>query len=103
MHNRELDRGRLKRWPTLDTTRTIRYQVYAQVDTVKSHFIQSARDNVAELYDLHRFESNTEHLKFIDSHLADSRYLFPVVEHVGDGVRGANRTERVPKAAYEWP
>jgi len=29
------------------------YQVRAQVDKVKSHFTQSARDNIAELYDLH--------------------------------------------------
>jgi hypothetical protein len=63
----------LKQWPMLDITRSNRYQVRAQVDKVKSHFIQSARDNTAELYDLHRFESAAERLEFIDSLLADKK------------------------------
>jgi len=69
---------------------------------VKFHFIQSIRDNLAELYDLHRFESTAEHLEFIDSLLADNKYLFPVTERVEGGVRGPNPMQRVSKAANEW-
>ena len=72
----------LKQWPTLDITCSNRYQVRAHVDKVKSHLIQSLRDNVAELYDLHRFESL----------LADNKYLVPVAECVEDGVHGPNPT-----------
>jgi len=93
----------LKQRPTLDITHSNRYQVQAQVDKVKSHFIQSARNHIAELYDLHRFESATEHLKFIDSRLADNKYLFPVAERVEGGVHGANPMQRVSKDANEWP
>jgi len=93
----------LKQWPTLDITRSNRYQVHAQVDTVKSHIFRSARDNIGELYDLHRFESATEHLEFIDSLQADNKYLFPVAERVEDGGRGPNPTQIVSKAANEWP
>jgi len=93
----------LKRGPTLDITCSIRYQVRVQVDKVKSHFIQSARDHIAELYDLHRFESDAERLEFIDSPLADNKYHFPVAEHVEGGVRGPNPTQIVSKAANEWP
>jgi len=100
----------LKRRPTLDITRLIRYQVRAQVDKVQSqvdkvqsHFIQSARDHIAELYDLHHFESDAERLEFIDSLLADIKYLFPVAERVEGGVHGPNPTQRVSKAANEWP
>jgi len=103
MHKGDLERGMLKRRPTLDITRSIRYQVRAQVDKVKSHFIQSARDHIAEFEDLHRFESDAERLQFIDSLLADNKYLFPVAERVEDGVRGPNPTQRVSKAANEWP
>jgi hypothetical protein len=91
-----------KRRPTLDITLSIQYQVRAQVDKVTSHFIQSARDHIAELYDMHRFESDPECLDFIDSLLADNMYLFPVVQHVEGGVRGPNPTQRVSKAANEW-
>jgi len=80
-----------------------RYQVRSQVDKVKSHFIQSARDNIAELYDLNCFESAAEHLEFIDSLLADNKCLFPVAEHVEGGVRGPNPKQRESKAANEWP
>jgi hypothetical protein len=66
----------LKQRPTLDITRSNWYQVRTQVDQVKSHFIQSARDNIAELYDLHRFESTAERLEFLDSLLADNKYFF---------------------------
>jgi hypothetical protein len=98
----DFERGMLKQRPRLDITRSSPYQVRAQVDKVKSHFIQSARDNIAELYDLHRLESATEHLEFIDSLLADNKYLFPITEHVEGGVRGPNPTERESKAANEW-
>jgi len=93
----------LKQWPTLDITPSNRYQVRAQVDKVKSHFIQSARENIAELYDLHRFESTGEHLEFINSFLADNKYLFPGAECVEGGVCGPNLTQRESKAANEWP
>jgi len=92
----------LNQWPTVDSTRSNRYQVGAQVDKVKSHFIQSARDNIAELYDLHHFESAAEHLEFIDSLLADNMYLFPAAERVDGGVRGPNPTQRELKADNEW-
>jgi len=70
------------------------YQVRAQVDMVKSHFILSARDNIAELYDLYHFESAAERLEFIDSLLADNKYLFPVAERVEGGVCSSNATQR---------
>jgi len=70
---------------------------------VKSHFIQSSRDNIAELYDLHSFESNAERLESMDSFLADNIYLLPVAERVDGGVHGPNPTHRVSKAANEWP
>jgi lipoate-protein ligase A len=78
----------------LDITRSIRYQVRAPVYKVKSRFIQSARDRIAELSDLHRFESDAVRLEFIDSLLA---------ERVGGGVRGPNPTKRMSKDANEWP
>jgi len=93
----------LKQRPTLDVTRSNRYQVRAHVDKVKSHFIQSAWDNIAELYDLHRFESATERLEFIDSLLADNKYLLPVAERVEGAVRGPNPMQRELKADNEWP
>jgi len=93
----------LKQQPMLDISRSDRYQVRAQGDNVKSHSIQSPRDNIAELYDLHHFESDAEHLEFIDSLLADNKYLFPLAEHVEGGVRSPNPTQTVSKAANEWP
>jgi hypothetical protein len=87
----------------LDITRSIRYQVRAQVDKVKSHFIQSARDHIAELYDLNHLESDAERLQFIDSLLADNKYLFPVAERVEGDVRCQNPMQRVSKAANKWP
>jgi hypothetical protein len=57
---------------------------------VKSHSFQSARDNIAELYDLHHFETDAEHLEFIHSLLADNMYYFPLAEHVEGGVCGPN-------------
>jgi len=92
----------LKQWPTLDIACSNRYQVRAQVDKVKSHFIQSTRDNIAELYNLYRCESAAEHLEFIDSLLADNKYLFHVAECVEGGVRGPNQMQRESKAHNEW-
>jgi hypothetical protein len=92
----------LNQRPTVDITRSNRYQVRAQVDNIKSHFIQSVRDNIAELYDLHRFESAAERLEFIDSLLADNKYLFPVAERVEGGVGGPNPTQRESKADIKW-
>jgi hypothetical protein len=67
------------------------------------HYFQTGRDQIAAHYDLHRFESDAEHLEFIDSLLADNKYLFPVAECVEGGVRGPNPTQRVSKAATDWP
>jgi len=86
----------------LDISRSNRYQVQAQVNKVKSNFIQSARENIAELYDLHRFESAAERLELIDSLLADNKYLFPIAERVEGGGRGPNPTQRESKAANKW-
>jgi hypothetical protein len=69
---------------------------------VKSHLFQSVRDNIAELYDLHLVESAAEHLQFIDSLLADNKYLFPLAQGVEDGVRCSNPTQRELKAENEW-
>jgi hypothetical protein len=92
----------LKQRLTLNNTGSSRYHVCAQVHKVKSHFIQSARGDSAETYDLHHFESNAENLEFIDSVLAGNQYLFPVAERVEGGVQGPNPTQRVSKAANEW-
>jgi len=92
----------LNQRPTVDMTRSNRYQVRAQVDKVKSYFIQSVMDNIAEFYDLHRFEYAAERLEFNDSLLADNKYLFPVAEHVEGGVRGPNPMQRESKADNEW-
>jgi len=92
----------LNQQPTLDITHSNRYQVRAQVDKVKSHFIQSASDNIVELYDFHWFESAAEHLEFIDYLLADNKYLFPIAERVEGGVLGSIPTQRESKAANEW-
>jgi len=93
----------VKQRPTLDITRSNWYQVRAQFDKFISHFIQLARVNIAELYGLHCFECDAEHLEFIYSRLADNKYLFPVAESVGGGVRYPNPTQSVSKAADEWP
>jgi len=93
----------LKQRPTLDITCSNRYPVRAQVNKIKSHFIQSARNNIAELYDLHCLESAAERLEFIDSLLADNKYHFPVAERVEGDVRGPNPTQRESKAANKWP
>jgi hypothetical protein len=92
----------LKQRPTLGITRSNWYQVRTQVDKVKSHFIQYASDNMAQLYDLHPFESAAEHLEFIDSLWADNKYLFPIADCVEGGVWGPNSTQRKSKATNKW-
>jgi hypothetical protein len=101
MHKEDLERGMLKQQPALDITHSYRFQVRAQVDKVKSHFIQSVQKIIAEHCDLHRFESAAERLEFIDSLLADNKYLFPIADHVEGGVSGPNPTRRESKAANE--
>jgi len=103
MHKGDLERGMLKQRPTLDITPSNWYQLRVQVNTVTQHFIESARDTIAKVNDLHRFESDAECLEFIDSLLANNKYLFPVAEHVEGGVCCSNATQRVSKAANEWP
>jgi len=83
--------------PTLNITCSNQDQLPAQVDKVKSHFIQSSRDNIAELYDLHHLESATECLEFIDSLLAVNKHHFPVAESVEGGVCRPNPTQRVSR------
>jgi len=92
-----------KQRPTLDITCSNWYQIQTQVDKVKSHFIQSAKNNIAQLYDLHCFESDAERLEFVHSFLADNKYFFPVAKRVEGGVSGPNPTQRESKAANEWP
>jgi hypothetical protein len=87
----------------LDIAHTNQYQVSAQVDKVESIIIQSTRDNLADLFDLHCFESDAEHLEFIDSFRADNKYHFPGPECVDGGVRVPNLMQRVLKAASKWP
>ena len=93
----------LKQRPRLDIIWSNQYWVPAQVDIVKSHFIQSAMDNIAELYEFHHFESAVEHFEFIDSLLADNWYLFPAAKRVDGGVCGPNPMQRQSKAASKWP
>jgi len=68
---------------------------------IKSGFIQSVRDNIAEIDTLPRFESAAERFEFIVSIQADNKYLFPVAEHVEGGVCGPNPTQRESKADNE--
>jgi len=102
MHKGDFERGKLNQRPTVDITHSNRYQVRTQVDMVKCHFIQSARDNIAELYDLHCFESAAERLEFIDSLLAENKYHFPVAERGECGVCGPNPTQKESKADNKW-
>jgi len=97
MHKGDLERGMLKQQPTLDITHLNRYQVRAQVDKVKSHFIQSPKDNIAECYHLHCSESDAECLEFTDYLFTDNKYLFPVAERVEGGIYGPNPTRQCRK------
>jgi hypothetical protein len=87
----------------LDITRSNRYQVQAQVNKVESDFVQSARDNIGEVYDHLRFPSDLELLEFIHSHLPENKYLLPVAVCGDGGVPGPNPTQRESNAANEWP
>jgi len=93
-HKGDFERGMLKQRPTYDIKCSNWYQVREQVDTIMTHFIQSAMENIAELYDLHHCESAVERLEFIDSLFPVNKYLFPVAEHVEGGVHGPNPTQR---------
>jgi len=103
MHKADLERGMLKKRPTMDVERSDWYQVRAEVDMVKSQFSQWTKNNIGKLYYLHRFESDAELLEFIDSLLADNKYLLPVTEHVECGVRIPNQSQRLSTAADIWP
>jgi len=91
----------LKQRPTLDITYSILSQVWAQVHKITSHLIQYPRENIAELYDVHRFESDAERLEIINSHLAHNKYLYCVVECVEGGVYSPNPMHRGLKATDE--
>ena len=93
----------LKQWPPLDITCSKWYHVRAQACRLKSYFIHSARDKIEELNDLHHFACDAEHLEFIDSLLADNKYLFLVAEHVEGGEHSPSPTQRESKAAHVWP
>jgi hypothetical protein len=62
----------LKQQPMLDITHSNRYPVPIQVDLFKSHIVQSARENKAQLCELCRLESDAEHFEFIYSLQADN-------------------------------
>jgi len=83
-----------KQRSTLHSTRSNWDKIPAQVDMVKLHFIESARDNIAALDDVNRVQSAPENLKLLDSLLEDSKYLFPGAERVDVGVCRPNQTER---------
>jgi hypothetical protein len=102
MHKGDLERGMLNLWPTLDIQRSNRYQVRAQVDKVKSQFLQSARDNITQLYDRHWFESVAVHCEFIDSLLAHNMSHSPIGGHVERDVRSPIPTQKESKAANQW-
>jgi hypothetical protein len=95
MQKGDLEKGMLNQCPTLNITSSICYQVREPVDKVKSRFIQSAWDNIAELYNIHHVQSDTEHLQLIDSFLADNKFHCPIAEHVDGGVHGPNPMQRV--------
>lgn len=86
----------------MDTTWSNWDQIPAQVDIVKLHFTQSARDNIAALDDLNDFQSTAANLKSIDSLLDDSKYLFPVADRVDGGVGSPNPTKRKSNGDNAW-
>jgi hypothetical protein len=63
--------------------------------------MQSAMDNIAELYDLHLFESATEHLECIDCLLGNNKYLFLIAVRVEGSVHSPNPTQKHSKAGNE--
>jgi len=60
-------------------------------------------DNLADVYDLHRFESTREPLEFINPQLVETESLFPVAVFVKGGVCSLHSTQRESKVTYEWP
>jgi len=97
------ERGMLNQQPTLDIAHSNWYQVWAQLNNIESHLIQSAQDNIAVLSNLHCWESNAELLEFIDFHLAENKYLFCVAERVEGGVSSLNSMHRESQDANECP
>jgi hypothetical protein len=87
----------------LDITHSNGHQVHIPVEKIKSHFIKSARDNIAEQYDLDRIKSAVERLEFIDSPMADNKNRFPIAERVEGGGRCPNPMQSELKAANDWP
>jgi hypothetical protein len=87
----------------LDIEQSNQYKVRAEVNKIKTHFTQSANDNIAKRYDLHRIEFDAERLQFSHSLLADNTYLLLVAEHVEDGVHGPNPMLRELQAVNQWP
>jgi hypothetical protein len=103
MHQGDLERGILKQQPTLDITHSRRYQIRAHVDKIRSDVIQSAGDTIAALYGLDQFQSDLEHLEFIEPLLVDNMYHVPGAEHVEGCVCSPNPTQRISKPADTWP
>jgi len=101
MHRGDIESSMLKQRPTLDIARSNQYHVQAQLDKVIFHLIESMKHNIAELYDLHQFESAAENLEFIDALLADNTYLSLVAQNVEAGVHGPNPTQRESEADHE--
>ena len=86
----------------MDISCSNQYHIRAQVNKVQTHFIQSARGNIAKLNNLHRFGSDAECWEFLHSSLAYDDYLFPVAERVEGGVCGPSPTQRKQKAGNQW-
>jgi len=101
MHKRDLESGMLKQRPMFHIARSNRYQIPAEVDMVKSHFIQSAMEKIAEHCNLHCFEFDAERLEFGDFHLVDNKYLLPETQCGKGGVRHSNPKQQELKAANE--
>jgi len=68
---------------------------------VKSTLLQSATDNTAEHYNLHRCESAAQHLEFIDSILPNNKELCPAAQCRKSAVCGPKPKHRQSKAANE--
>jgi hypothetical protein len=87
---------------TLAIVRSHRCQVGAQVNKVKSHVIQTSRDNITELDHIQPFEYAADSLEFIDFRMADNKSMFPVEEPVEGGALGPHPTQRESKPDNEW-
>jgi hypothetical protein len=93
----------LKQQSTSDISSTNRDQVGTHVNKIQSPFTHSARIIIAELCDHHAFECDAEHLEFVHSLLAVTKYHLPVAEHVAGGVCGPNPRHRVSKFDKDRP